>query len=59
MDIWDITQPGLEAKTHGVVIPFGSEGSFGYKSYPVIEHIAKRLKARRLVIVTRKVIYGR
>ena len=53
MDIWDITQPGLEAKTYGVVIPFGSEGSFGYKSYPVIEHIAKRLKARRLVIVTR------
>ena len=53
MDIWDITQPGLEPKAYGVVIPFGSEGSFGYKSYPVIEHIAKRLKARRLVIVTR------
>lgn len=53
MDIWDITQPGLEPKTYGVVIPFGSEGSFGYKSYPVIEHIAKRLKARRIVIVTR------
>ena len=60
MDIWDITDPNLEPKVYGIVIPFGSEESTIYKRYNVVKHMATQLGVSRIVIITRgKELKGR